>query len=65
MYLGKIYRKIAIAGTARAGKTVFLTSLINHLRQHRVEEFIIGKRAKITKFVKKRTSDARSSEIRH
>ena len=47
-----IYRKIAIIGTARSGKTVFLTSLINHLEEHHRNDFIIGqgKGALITKF---------------
>ncbi len=38
-----IDRKIAIAGTARSGKTVFLTSLLNHLEQHKKSEFRVGK----------------------
>ena len=37
-----IKRKIAVVGTARAGKTVFLTSLINHLDIHKKTEFAIG-----------------------
>lgn len=37
------HRKIAIVGTARSGKTVFLTSLINHLFEHHQTEFKIGK----------------------
>ena len=38
-------RMIAIAGTARSGKTVFLTSLINHLYEHRqaTKAFRVGK----------------------
>ncbi len=35
-------KKIAIIGTARAGKTVFLTSLLNHLIEHSRSEFVIG-----------------------
>lgn len=33
------YKKIAIAGMARSGKTVFLTSLINHILEHQSEDF--------------------------
>lgn len=43
MNIRSISRKIAIVGTARAGKTVFLTSLINHLEEHHKNDFIVGK----------------------
>ena len=43
----KISRKIAIIGTARAGKTVFLTSLINHLLEHNRQDFVIGERVPV------------------
>lgn len=33
------YKKIAVAGMARSGKTVFLTSLINHILEHNTEDF--------------------------
>lgn len=36
-----IKRKIAIAGTTRSGKTVFLTSLLNHLYEHNPKVFPI------------------------
>ena len=43
----KISRKIAIIGTARAGKTVFLTSLINHLLEHNRQDFVVGERVPV------------------
>jgi len=43
-----ISRKIAIIGTARAGKTVFLTSLINHLEEHHKTDFVVGKEEAIS-----------------
>lgn len=53
----KISRKIAVIGTARSGKTVFLTSLINHLKEHNKMDFIINpqknKYAEITNFKEK------------
>jgi uncharacterized protein len=44
----KIHQKIAIIGTARSGKTVFLTSLINHLMEHNHIDFRIGKNNIVT-----------------
>ena len=38
----KISRKIAVIGTVRSGKTVFLTSLINHLMEHNKMDFVIN-----------------------
>lgn len=35
-------KKIAVIGTARAGKTVFLTSLLNHLIEHNRSDFVVG-----------------------
>ena len=37
-------RRIGITGLARSGKTVFLTSLINHLKYHNSKSFRIGKK---------------------
>lgn len=37
-------RRIGILGSAWSGKTVFLTSLINHLRYHDPQRFHIGKK---------------------
>jgi predicted YcjX-like family ATPase len=56
----KISRKIAVIGTARSGKTVFLTSLINHLEEHNKMEFLIktknGKYAQVSDFKSKSVS---------
>lgn len=43
--LQTISKKIAIIGTARAGKTVFLTSLLNHLIEHNRTDFVVGNSA--------------------
>lgn len=37
-----VNRRVAVVGTARSGKTVLLTSLINHLREHETGRFSIG-----------------------
>ena len=43
-----INRKIAIVGTARAGKTVFLTSLINHLEEHHKTDFVVSEEKSVS-----------------
>ncbi|NLF58294.1 MAG: YcjX family protein, partial [Candidatus Hydrogenedens sp.] len=46
--LGTSRRRIAVTGTVRSGKTVFLTSLINHLLEHEPGRFNFAGGAKIT-----------------
>lgn len=57
MIFRKISRKIAVIGTSRSGKTVFLTSLINHLEEHNKMDFVIknkaGEYANLSDFVEK------------
>lgn len=43
-------RRIALVGLANAGKTVFLTSLLNHLIEHDPARFSFGNGARITSF---------------
>ncbi len=40
-------RRVGVIGLYRSGKTVFLTSLINHLQNHNPNRFPLGKRAQI------------------
>jgi len=51
--------RIGIVGLARAGKTVFLTSLIDHLRYHDPARFVLGTdgEARIRKFRTERVDD--------
>src|SRR5262245_62392607 len=39
-------RRIGVIGPRWSGKTVFLTSLINHLRFHEPPRFVLGRRGK-------------------
>lgn len=43
-------QRIAVVGTFRSGKTVFLTSLINQLEEHSPSDFAFGNKASISKF---------------
>lgn len=45
-----VFRRIAVVGTIRSGKTAFLTSLINHLVEHDPDQFPFGQRATIQDF---------------
>lgn len=49
-----IRRRIGVVGTQNSGKTVFLTSLINHLRDHEPHDFVLGAGARVTKFQTKK-----------
>lgn len=44
--IGVKRRRIGVIGLYRSGKTVFLTSLINHLRHHRPKRFVLGRNAR-------------------
>ncbi|MHB1035011.1 MAG: YcjX family protein [Pirellulales bacterium] len=44
--------RLAVTGCSRAGKTVFLTSLINHLLWHKPERFRLGPKSNLPRIVK-------------
>ena len=50
MKLWSIRRRIAVVGTTFSGKTVFLTSLINHLKDHVPADFHLGPKVRIKRF---------------
>lgn len=62
-----ISRKIGIIGTARSGKTVLLTSLINHLIEHNRTDFVIGsgKPTQISSFKLRTASQARKNNFNY